>query len=149
MPQRTICKGCGHIFYEGPELSPPDEILKKYEHCPNCGRKLNFIPDVKVKPAEPEYSARTPIKRRSTRRRKRLSYTEKKVLSYHSDLMPEEESNYFADGELEDFYEEGKELLGIIRNSDLDSASKDELTKLIQSDIEYCERKLKESDSTP
>jgi hypothetical protein len=27
------------------ELTPPDEIIRRYEgRCPKCGRKLSFIP---------------------------------------------------------------------------------------------------------
>ena len=52
MPQRVACQGCGHVLYEGPELRPPDEILHEIDgKCPNCGKKLSFVPiDVEVKP---------------------------------------------------------------------------------------------------
>jgi DNA-directed RNA polymerase subunit RPC12/RpoP len=52
MPQKVVCQGCGYELYNGPELKPPDEIIQKHNgKCPNCGRKLSFIPqNVEVKP---------------------------------------------------------------------------------------------------
>jgi hypothetical protein len=53
MPQRVICHGCNHVLYEGPELRPPDEIIKEHNgKCPQCSKKLSLLPlDVEVKPA--------------------------------------------------------------------------------------------------
>jgi DNA-directed RNA polymerase subunit RPC12/RpoP len=52
MPQKVVCQSCGHELYNGAELKPPDEIIQKHNgKCPNCGRKLSFIPqNVEVKP---------------------------------------------------------------------------------------------------
>jgi DNA-directed RNA polymerase subunit RPC12/RpoP len=52
MPQRVECQKCRHVLYEGTELTPPDEIVQRYNgKCPNCGKKLLFNPaNVDVKP---------------------------------------------------------------------------------------------------
>jgi rubredoxin len=52
MPLKVVCHQCGYVLYEGAELKPPDEVIQKYDgRCPNCGRKLAFIPlNVEVKP---------------------------------------------------------------------------------------------------
>ncbi|MDH5482609.1 MAG: hypothetical protein OEY22_07015 [Candidatus Bathyarchaeota archaeon] len=52
MPQRVVCKGCGHMLYEGADIKPPDEILHLNDgKCPQCGKKLSLIPiDVEVIP---------------------------------------------------------------------------------------------------
>lgn len=52
MPQRVVCKGCGCMLFEGPDLKPPDEILHMHDgKCPKCGKKLSLVPlDVEVKP---------------------------------------------------------------------------------------------------
>jgi DNA-directed RNA polymerase subunit RPC12/RpoP len=54
MPQKVVCQDCNHVLYEGDELKPPDEIIQKHNgKCPNCGRKLSFIPqNVEVKPVK-------------------------------------------------------------------------------------------------
>ena len=54
MPQKVTCQQCGYVLYEGEELTPPDEILQRYNgKCPKCGKKLALVPlDVEVKPAE-------------------------------------------------------------------------------------------------
>ncbi|UCB60485.1 MAG: hypothetical protein JSW72_10430 [Candidatus Bathyarchaeota archaeon] len=54
MPQKVFCQKCGFILYEGQELKPPDEIIQKFDgKCPQCGKKLSYIPiDIEVKPAE-------------------------------------------------------------------------------------------------
>jgi ribosomal protein S27AE len=45
MPQRILCEKCGAILYEGMELTPPDEIVQRYDgKCPKCGNKLSFSP---------------------------------------------------------------------------------------------------------
>jgi predicted nucleic acid-binding Zn-ribbon protein len=36
-----LCEKCGAILYEGMDLKPPYEIVKRYNgKCPKCGRKL-------------------------------------------------------------------------------------------------------------
>jgi DNA-directed RNA polymerase subunit RPC12/RpoP len=52
MPQRVLCDKCGAILYEGFELTPPDEIVQRYDgKCPKCGKKLAFSPEnVVIKP---------------------------------------------------------------------------------------------------
>lgn len=52
MPEKVVCHQCGYVLYEGAELKPPDEIIHKYDgKCPQCGRKLAFIPlNVDIKP---------------------------------------------------------------------------------------------------
>ncbi|MFB0514525.1 MAG: hypothetical protein ACETVQ_03005 [Candidatus Bathyarchaeia archaeon] len=51
MPQRILCEKCGAILFEGMELTPPDEIVQRYDgKCPKCGRKLSFNPiNVEIK----------------------------------------------------------------------------------------------------
>ncbi len=52
MPQRVQCSKCGSVLYEGIELTPPDEIIQRFDgRCPKCGKKLSFAPgNVSVKP---------------------------------------------------------------------------------------------------
>jgi len=54
MPQRVICQDCGAVLYYGEELKPPDEIIQSYDgKCPNCGRRLSFVPkNVQVEPVD-------------------------------------------------------------------------------------------------
>ena len=54
MPQKTTCRDCGFILYEDMDLKSPDEIIEQYDgRCPQCGKKLTFVPsEVYVKPAE-------------------------------------------------------------------------------------------------
>ena len=54
VPQRVICQKCGFILYDGVELKPPDEIIQSYDgKCPNCGKKLSYVPkNVEVKPVD-------------------------------------------------------------------------------------------------
>jgi len=51
MPQRVTCQKCGAVLYEGVELTPPDEIIQRFDaRCPKCGKKLSFDPsNVKIK----------------------------------------------------------------------------------------------------
>jgi Zn finger protein HypA/HybF involved in hydrogenase expression len=43
MPQRVQCQKCGSLLYEGIELTPPDEIIQRFDgRCPKCGKKLSF-----------------------------------------------------------------------------------------------------------
>ena len=43
MPQRVSCAKCGYILFEGVELTPPDEIIQRFDgRCPKCGKKLTF-----------------------------------------------------------------------------------------------------------
>jgi len=52
MPQRVICSSCSYVLYEGSVFSPPAEVAKQHgSACPNCGRKLSFLPlSIDVKP---------------------------------------------------------------------------------------------------
>jgi len=52
MPQRVQCSKCGSVLYEGIELTPPDEIIQRFDgRCPKCGKKLSFAPgNVNIKP---------------------------------------------------------------------------------------------------
>jgi len=54
LPQLVICHKCGAILYYNIELKPPDEIVQSYDgKCPNCSKKLSFIPKrVQVKPID-------------------------------------------------------------------------------------------------
>ena len=54
MPQRVLCEKCGHILYEGIDLTPPDELVQRFNgKCPSCGKKLLFNPNnVAVKPSK-------------------------------------------------------------------------------------------------
>jgi RNase P subunit RPR2 len=46
VPQRVICQKCSFVLYEGAELKPPYEIVEGYEgRCPNCRKKLSYIPE--------------------------------------------------------------------------------------------------------
>jgi hypothetical protein len=56
MPQKVVCHKCGFVLYEGLELKPPDEILQSLDgKCPECGKKLSYIPkNVEVKPVDSE-----------------------------------------------------------------------------------------------
>ena len=43
LPQRVSCSKCGYILFEGVELTPPDEIIQRFDgRCPKCGKKLAF-----------------------------------------------------------------------------------------------------------
>ena len=43
LPQRVYCSKCGYILFEGIELTPPDEIIQRFDgRCPKCGKKLSF-----------------------------------------------------------------------------------------------------------
>jgi len=45
LPQKVICEKCGFVLYEGTELKPPDEIIQTNDgKCPNCCKKISFIP---------------------------------------------------------------------------------------------------------
>jgi len=52
MPQKVRCQKCGHTLYEGIELTPPDEIIQRFDgRCPKCGKKLTFTQgNVTIKP---------------------------------------------------------------------------------------------------
>jgi len=54
VPQLVVCHKCGAVLYDNVELKPPDEIVQSYDgKCPNCGKKLSFIPKrVQVKPLD-------------------------------------------------------------------------------------------------
>jgi hypothetical protein len=54
VPQRVVCHGCNYILYEGPDLRPPDEIIKMHDgKCPKCEKKLSLMPqNVEVKPSK-------------------------------------------------------------------------------------------------
>jgi ribosomal protein S27AE len=51
LPQRILCGKCGAILYEGMELTPPDEVIQRFDgKCPQCGKKLSFNPiNVEIK----------------------------------------------------------------------------------------------------
>jgi ribosomal protein S27AE len=43
VPQRVSCSQCGYVLFEGLELTPPDEIIQRFDgRCPKCGKKLSF-----------------------------------------------------------------------------------------------------------
>ncbi|NIO36498.1 hypothetical protein GTO27_02220 [Candidatus Bathyarchaeota archaeon] len=45
MPQLVICQKCSFVLYKGEELKPPYEIIGSYDgDCPNCGKKLSYMP---------------------------------------------------------------------------------------------------------
>ena len=52
VPLLVICHECGAILYEGEELKPPYEIIESYDgKCPNCGKKLSYMPkNAEVRP---------------------------------------------------------------------------------------------------
>ncbi len=52
MPERVTCQQCKFLLYEGVDLTPPDEIIQRYNgKCPSCGKKLLFNPtNVDVRP---------------------------------------------------------------------------------------------------
>jgi RNase P subunit RPR2 len=46
MPQKTICRKCGMVLYEGYELRAPEETIRQLNGvCPRCGNRLLFNPD--------------------------------------------------------------------------------------------------------
>jgi len=46
MPQQVICDKCGAVLYEGRELKAPEEIIHENGGtCPQCGKKLSFLPE--------------------------------------------------------------------------------------------------------
>lgn len=53
LPQQVLCDKCGFVLYEGTDLKPPDEIIQTHAgKCPNCGKKIGFVPTkVEVKSA--------------------------------------------------------------------------------------------------
>ncbi|MEM4461441.1 MAG: hypothetical protein QW695_01035 [Candidatus Bathyarchaeia archaeon] len=56
MPQRIICKSCGHILYESVEFVYPGEVIDSYGGvCPSCGSRILFNADdarIELKPAQ-------------------------------------------------------------------------------------------------
>jgi hypothetical protein len=54
LPQQVLCEKCGCVLYEGSELKPPDEIIQTHDgKCPQCGKKISFVPTkVEVKSAD-------------------------------------------------------------------------------------------------
>jgi RNase P subunit RPR2 len=43
LPQRVSCSQCKTVLYEGVELTPPDELIQRFDgRCPKCGKKLSF-----------------------------------------------------------------------------------------------------------
>lgn len=43
LPQKIKCGKCDEILYNGTDIEPPSEIMRKFDGlCPKCGRKLNF-----------------------------------------------------------------------------------------------------------
>jgi len=53
VPQRVLCSKCKHVLFNGIDLTPPDEIIQKFDgRCPKCGKKLAFDGRVEIKPAK-------------------------------------------------------------------------------------------------
>ncbi len=53
MPQRVTCSKCKHVLFDSLDLTPPDEIIQKFDgRCPKCGKKLSFDGHVDVKPVK-------------------------------------------------------------------------------------------------
>ncbi len=52
MPQEIKCSGCSEVLYNGKDIEPPLEIMRKFnELCPKCGRQLSFeIENVEIVP---------------------------------------------------------------------------------------------------
>ena len=69
-----ICHKCSAILYESIELKPPDEIIQSYDgKCPNCGKKLSYIPkNFEVKPVDEtnQLSSLEPEKKRPLRKKR-------------------------------------------------------------------------------
>ena len=76
VPQLVICHKCDAILYESiDELKTPDEIIQGYDgKCPNCGKKLSYIPkNFEVKPIDEinRLSLLEPEKKRPLRKKSR------------------------------------------------------------------------------
>jgi len=75
VPQLVICHKCGAVLYEGEELKTPSDIIESYDDkCPNCNKKLSYIPiDAEVKPVDEtnQLSPFEPEKTRPSRKKKR------------------------------------------------------------------------------
>jgi predicted Zn-ribbon and HTH transcriptional regulator len=54
MPLQVTCHECGFVLYDGKEVKAPDEIINNYNgRCPNCRKKLSYIPKrVKIQPSD-------------------------------------------------------------------------------------------------
>jgi len=78
VPQLVVCHKCGAVLYDNIELKPPDEIVQSYDgKCPNCGKKLSFIPKrVQVKPLD-EANQLGPLENKSLSRKKTWKKTKK------------------------------------------------------------------------
>ena len=79
MPQLVICNKCGAILYKNIELKSPDEIVQSYDgKCPNCGKKLSFIPKrVQVKPLD-ETNQPSPLEPENKRPSRKKSWKKTK-----------------------------------------------------------------------
>ena len=88
VPQLVICHKCGTILYESiDELKAPDEIIQSYDgKCPNCGKKLSYIPkNVEVKSVDEtnQLSPLEPEKKRPSRKKSR-SETKKRERKWNA-----------------------------------------------------------------
>ena len=76
VPQLVICHKCGAALYESIDyLKASDEIIQSHDgKCPNCGKKLSYIPkNVEVKSADEtnQLSPLEPEKKRPSRKKSR------------------------------------------------------------------------------
>ena len=73
MPELVICKKCGAVLYEGEELKSPEQVILDHDgKCPNCGKKLSYIPkSFEVKPVDETNQLRQlePEKKRPQRKK--------------------------------------------------------------------------------
>ncbi|MEM4577159.1 MAG: hypothetical protein QW701_06960 [Candidatus Nezhaarchaeales archaeon] len=54
MPQVIKCAKCGYILYKGKDLTPPRDVVKKFNgKCPKCFSMLNVNP-VSINVREPK-----------------------------------------------------------------------------------------------
>jgi NAD-dependent SIR2 family protein deacetylase len=56
LPQKTVCRSCKEVLYEGELLKSPQDIIKKHEgKCPKCKKELKFTTEgVEIHPGKPK-----------------------------------------------------------------------------------------------
>jgi len=90
MPLKFLCKGCGHVLYEGSgfkanveigsgirrqtDLIEPSDIYEKHDgKCPKCGRKLPEVSyDIDILPLDNLKIGPTPFIKKKRKRKNKI-----------------------------------------------------------------------------